>query len=77
MESGSSSIVQGYEWPGSMQHMLLSMFFHCGIVRKSVQRMCLINVSYLEHRESGVCWELLAGEHIIHEVTGICYGLLE
>lgn len=72
VESGSSSIVQGYEWPGFLPHMLWTMFFNC-----SKKKKCLVNVFYLEHWESGVCWELLAGQHIIHEVACVCFRLLE
>lgn len=45
--------------------------------RNSVLRMCLMNGSDLEHCEGGVCWELLAGEYTVHEVAGVCFGLLE
>lgn len=41
------------------------------------ESMLIMSFFHLEHWKSGICWELSASEHIIHEAARLCFGLLE
>ncbi len=41
------------------------------------ESMLIMSFFHIEHRKSGIYWELSASEHIIHEAARLCFGLLE